>query len=231
VGALATRSNLLRGGALLAFVLGIALLVIGFSCRGSDAPPGSGELKPFDVPISPTIAATSEILTTPTPTPPPFQGAVAKMSLPRLGIDYPIEPIGILPNNELDTPKDALGKIGWYNIYAKPGFGSNAVFSAHVNYYSGDGFKPGPFANLTKVEPGDEIVVEMANGQQYTYKVFKKQRYPVDTIPMGDLIWPKKPDDQEWITLITCGGNAVNVNAQGIGEFDSRDVVVALRVR
>ena len=72
----------------------------------------------------------------------------------------------------------------------------------------------------------------MANGQEYRYRVFRKQRYDVTTIPMGDLISaPEKPAGAEWITLITCGGRfRAYLDGGGPGEYLDRDVVVAERV-
>ena len=65
----------------------------------------------------------------------------------------------------------------------------------------------GPFADLAKIEPGDKIIVVMANGQEYTYEAVFKDRYDVNTIPMGDLIWNQaRPAEEQWVTLITCGG-------------------------
>jgi sortase (surface protein transpeptidase) len=82
------------------------------------------------------------------------------------------------------------------------------------------------------VQPGDQIIVQMDNGTQYTYRVFRKQRYDVSNMPMAELIWPSnKPADKEWITLITCGGNFVPTQSNGLGEYTQRDVVVAERVQ
>ena len=112
----------------------------------------------------------------------------------------------------------------------KPGFGKNAVFSAHVNYNG----RNGPFARLHEAQEGDEVVVQMADGgPTYTYKVFRKQRYTVNNIPMGDLIWtPDRPPNQEWVTLITCScgpGRVYDPDGDGYGECLDRDVVVAMR--
>jgi len=220
------RRNILRSLAAVAFILGALLIVAGFSCSDHGKTPAS--IVPFDVrtPV-PTETTPTEVESTPTVTATPYDGAVERMTIPSLGVDYPIEQIGLLPNNALDTPHDALGKIGWYYIYTKPGFGGNAVFSAHVNY----DFKQGPFANLAKVQAGDEIVVRMDDGTDYTYRVFRKQRYDVNNMPMAELIWPSdRPADKEWITLITCGGNFVPTQSNGLGEYTQRDVVVAERV-
>jgi hypothetical protein len=68
----------------------------------------------------------------------------------------------------------------------------------------------------------------MEDGTRYIYEVFRLDRYDVATIPMGDIIWPNdRPPDEEWITLITCGGTFVQTSSQGWGEYIHRDVVVA----
>lgn len=218
--------------AIFTFVAGLAMLGVGYFYSGED--PQAQAVRPvetFDRTPLPTEAATATATPEPsaTATPTPFDGQVGRLELGRLGISNAIEEIGLIPNtNELDTPHDAINKVGWYHIYDKPGFGGNSVFSAHVNY----NFKDGPFAKLQNVKQDDEIVVQMDGGPTYTYKVFRKQRYDVATIPMGDLIWPKdKPPGEEWITLITCGGRFVATQDNGLGEYRDRDVVVALRVQ
>lgn len=227
--------QLLRSLALVSFVAGIGLLLIGFACSSGD---GEGEaaddgFTPLAATATPTPTQTSPGTTqtataVPTATPTPFDGAVARLRIPRFGVDSAIEAIGIKPNNELDTPKNPHN-TGWYNIYDKPGFGGNAVFSAHVDYFPNI---KGPFNQLAKANIGDEVVVVMEDGTEYVYQVIKRERYRVETIPMGDIIWPKdKPADVEWITLITCGGEFVQTSSNGAGEYLHRDVVVAERVK
>jgi hypothetical protein len=215
--------------AIFTFVAGLSLLVAGFAFSGDQSTGAQpAQTTPFDlrtttVPDTPTPVPTD--VPTATPTPVPFDGAIARMIAPAVGIDNAIEEIGIT-NNQLDTPKDAVNKVGWYYIYPKPGFGQNAVFAAHVNY----NFKQGPFANLAKVKPGDQIMIQMQDGPTYTYEVIFYQRYDVDTIPMGDLIAaPQKPADEEWITLITCGGRFQATQPNGLGEYLDREVVIAKR--
>ncbi len=71
----------------------------------------------------------------------------------------------------------------------------------------------------------------MENGEEYVYEVISKQRYLAESMPMGDIIWaPDRPENEEWITLITCGGEFRATSASGAGEYLHRDVVVAKRV-
>ncbi len=229
----------LRVLAVVSFMAGAALLVAGLFRLG-DSPSSAANSEPVvDIeatrtPTVPPAAASSTspsadgLTATPAPTPTPFDGKVARLKIPRFNVDSSIESIGLLPSNELDTPADPL-KTGWYNIYDKPGFRGNAVFSAHVDYYPDI---RGPFYNLARLALEDEIVVTMENGEEYRYRVIRRKRYEVATIPMGDLIWPKdKPEGVEWVTLITCGGRFQESRPGGPGEYLDRDVVVAERIQ
>lgn len=245
---LLNRKVAFLAAASVAAIGGVVLVVLGLSGTKSAVAPA---ITPFAV----TPSVTPSVTSSPTAAP-PSTAAVARMKIPALGIDYAIEPLGLLPTNELDTPHDANNKIGWYHSYVvtdasgtpsfhfegipdpaqvdgsthilKPGYGTNSVFSAHETW----NFKDGPFKNLYKANPGDLVIVDMDDGTENTYQIFSKQRYDIDSMPMGDLIWPKdRPAGQEWITLITCGGNFVPTPGQnGLGEYTQRDVVIAERI-
>ena len=153
------------------------------------------------------------------------------MRLPSLGVEAPIERIGLVPGrNQLDVPEPR--NVGWYDIYDKPGFGTSSLYSAHKDYWPNI---RGPFYALTELEAGDQIVVVMDDGREYVYEVFFKERYTKDSIPMYDLIWPHKarnpellrPEDEEWIALYTCGGDFVETTERGAGYYIHRDVVIA----
>lgn len=214
---------------LLTLLAGAILALVSIACTGSDsntqeqaAPPAATETATATPSPSATPTQTPE--PTPTPSPTPFAGAISRLSIPRFNVSAPIEELAINELNELDTPKDENRAVGWYYIYDRPGWGGNAVFSAHV-YYGGI---PGPFVNLAKAVKDDIITVTMEDGTEYRYKVISNTRYHRDTIPMGDIIWPgQRPKNSEWITLITCGGQ---LDATG-QQYLSRDVIVAEQTR
>lgn len=225
------QMKVLRGLALLSFAAGVVMLAAGFlfSSDGkarNEPVPASIMATPTPIPSPTPTTAPDE--PTPTPTPPPYDGGVTRLKIPRFKVDSAIEAIGILANNQLDTPRNPRN-TGWYDIdgYGKPGFTENAVFSAHVDYFPNI---IGPFNQISKANLDDEIIVQMDNGLEYHYRVIRRERYPEDSIPMGDLIWPKdRPADKEWITLITCGGDLVQPDRSQPGHYLSRDVVVAER--
>ncbi|MBM4414768.1 MAG: class F sortase [Chloroflexi bacterium] len=152
--------------------------------------------------------------------------AVRWVSAPELGLDHGVESLGLTASNELDSPHDASYRVGWYPAYGLPGQDRNAVLSAHESW----NHMQGPFYFMYKAAPGDEIVVELADGRRVRYEVMSNVRYPLNRLPMGELLWPsKRPASQEWLTFITCGGHIV-YDATGYGEYLDRDVVVARRV-
>lgn len=218
----------LRGLTLLVLVAALSFAVLAVACGDDDAEadnPAPTEA-PTQTPV-PTRTPT-ETPATPTATPTPFDGPVNEIRIPRFDVVSEIEEIGMVPGqNQLDVPKNPHA-TGWYYIYERPGFGGNAVFSAHVDYYPNI---KGPFNRLAEMEEGDEVIVQMANGEEYRYEVFSNVRWHVNEIPMGELIDANdKPDDEEWITLITCGGEFVASSPGGPGQYLHRDVVIARRV-
>lgn len=223
----------LRYLAIGSFVAGAALLIVGFVRPGGDEKAAVAE-ESISIRVTPTATleatptgTTAATFTTaaPTPTPVPYDGVVTRLKIPRFKVDSAIEAIGFVGGtNQLDTPHDPLN-TGWYDLYDKPGFRGNALFSAHVDYWPDI---KGPFNRLHELDAYDEIVVVMDDGREYTYRVIFRERYEVTSIPMGELIAAaEKPEGAEWITLITCGGRFVQTSDEGFGEYLDRDVVIA----
>lgn len=196
--------------------------VVNVAATATPTPP------PVTATATATASATSSPTAVPTATPTPYDGGVARLRIPRFDVNSAIEAIGMKAGtNQLDVPADPHN-TGWYDIYDRPGWDGNAVFSAHVDYFPNI---RGPFYNLASMELDDEVVIVMDNDEQYTYQVISKQRYTVSDIPMGDILWPdNRPEGEEWITLITCGGEFRATSPSGAGEYLHRDVVVARRV-
>lgn len=233
-----------RTTSLLTLAIGAVLIVAGIACSGSDEKQTAATAAPTDTATATsTSTPTTGPTSTPTATPTPFNGGVARFKYPRFGIDAPVDAMATNAQGELDTP--GKGKenttVAWYDqtleskyfVGTKPGWGGNAVFSAHVYYISSAVCPnnprscPGPFQKLAQAVEGDEISVIMENGTEYKYKVIKKNQYTVANVPMGDVVGGAgKPEGKEWITMITCGGS---LDASGL-EYTSRDVVVAERI-
>ena len=89
-----------------------------------------------------------------------------------------------------------LGKdTGWLNGTAFPTRPGNSVLTGHIFDANG---QPGPFANINRLEYGDQIIVHAWN-QQYVYEVRDtKVISPEDTEAV------LKHETASWITLLTC---------------------------
>lgn len=235
--------KLARNISLLTLFAGVALFAAGYACGGGSDKPAAATATSEPATATSTPAPTL----TPTPLPPtatptPFNGKVARFKYPRFGVDAPIEELNVTASGEMDTPKNTNVAVGWYNtdlppggyfLGTRPGWDGNAVFSAHVYYINRSACPnnpmacPAPFQKLAQASTGDEVVIQMENGQEYHYKVISKAQYPAATIDMGKVISPpNRPAGKQWITMITCGGD---LDSSGL-EYVSRDVVVAERV-
>jgi hypothetical protein len=232
-----------RNSSLFMLILAAVLLAAGFACGGGDdkAKETATTAAPSDTATASVASATNTPPPTPSPTPTPYDGGVARMAIPRFGVDAPIEALTVNGNNEMETPAPGkeLTDVGWYDstikpdapfLGTRPGWEGNAVFAAHVFWTS----IPAPFNHVASnyggaaMVTGDDITVTMNNGLVYHYKALgPAKRYNRDTIPMGDIISPPdRPPGKQWITLITCGGQLDSTGQ----EYISRDVLVAERV-
>jgi hypothetical protein len=212
-------------------LLGVAFLATMFGWDGGTPaepdPPTAAPTRTRIPDSTETVAPTTAPLT-PTATATPYGGTVARLQLEAFSVDALVEEVAIDANNVMETPVDPH-KVGWYYIYDRPGWGGNAVFSAHVDYWPNI---KGPFNRLDETEMGDRIHVVMADGTRYIYEVIAIDRYVAETMPTGDIIEPPNlPAGQEWITLITCGGDFVRRSEEGWGDYLHRDVVVARLVQ
>ncbi len=143
--------------------------------------------------------------------------APVRISVPRLGIDGPVIPVGIATDRQLDVP--AALTAGWYRHSALPGGTGAAVIAAHVDY-SG---KPGLFFDLRLTDVGDEIVLEAPDGTRRIYRVTSVQLYDKTELPSTELF---RSDGEHGLHLVTCGGTFDPVTRS----YRGNQVVTALPV-
>jgi LPXTG-site transpeptidase (sortase) family protein len=171
------------------------------------------------------IGDISDVLTpdaTATPVyPTPSNAPVVRLVIPKYGVDAPIQVKGIDANNTMESP-DGPVNVAWYEFTGKPGYGSNAVFSGHVDYID---YGPAVFYNIGSLAPGDTIDVRLDDGTVYTYAVATVNSVSANPTQeeLADIVGPSPTDI---ITLITCGGT-FNTSTH---QYDSRTIVRATRV-
>jgi LPXTG-site transpeptidase (sortase) family protein len=150
------------------------------------------------VPV-PTMSTATQPYEPVAPRTPPAPLPVA-VQIPALGVASSLIPTGVDGNHRLQTPPiDKPEQASWFVGSPEPGENGPAVLLGHVN---GSG-KPGVFARLHRMQPGDEIVVNRDQASAVFYRVrsvekFEKDEFPTERV-YGDTAGPE-------LRLITCGG-------------------------
>lgn len=158
----------------------------------ANAPPSTAQRAAVVEP-TPTPVPTS------TPAPPPPTASPVRMVIPAIGVDAPISVKGLLPDGVMELP-NGPEDVAWYNFTARPGAGSNAVFSGHLDYRN---YGPAVFWRLKELQQGDIVEVRLDDGSVLRYRVSLMTSYEARTAPVAEIVGPSS---KEVLTLITCGG-------------------------
>lgn len=142
------------------------------------------------------------------PTPTPI-AAPARLQIPRLGLDTPIEAVGQTDQGQMDVPQNP-DQVGWYELGTTPGEPGNAVISGHRD----DPVGPAVFWDLEQLAVGDKVLVVDVTGVTHTFTVIETARYAQDAAPLDKIFGFDLERD---LNLITCDG-AWNHKTQRYGE-------------
>lgn len=183
------------------------------------SPDASTPASPADAPVtmSPPAAPTQPAAPAPEPTP---AADPASLSLPALGVDATVVPVGVTDNGEMEVPRD-VGTVGWYRFGPAPGASAgSAVITGHVDDVNQG---PGAFARLGDLQPGDPISVVDVDGRTLSYTVLAREQWPKSQVPL-DRLFDRGGEPR--LVLITCGG-AFDDNVLG---YDDNIAITAVRV-
>lgn len=125
--------------------------------------------------------------------------APVKVRIPTINVDTQVERVGVDSEGRMDVPKDA-GNTSWFGPGFKPGTKGNAVLAGHYDREDGS---PAVFWDLSKLEKGDEIVVEDERGQEFVFLVTNIQDFPYDDFPIEEVFGAYGVPR---LNLITCRG-------------------------
>jgi LPXTG-site transpeptidase (sortase) family protein len=164
---------------------------------------------------------------TPIATPPPSSAPAVRMTIESAGIDGPVVTMGLDADHVPMVP-DNPNDIVWYDFSSRPGWGSNAVFSGHVDWTVNGVPVTGVFYNLRQVQVGDIIKVRLEDGTEYHYKVTGNVAVPYDD---PDALKAMGATPIEMITIITCGGTWVPRWGDPLGgNYTHRQIVRGERI-
>jgi sortase (surface protein transpeptidase) len=178
------RAAVVRGG-LAAGAVGAAVLAAALLGPAPAVPATAAAEVPVPLPL--TVEDTGE--RTPAPT---------RVRVPAVDVDSRLVRLGVDEDRVLVPPAD-FGTAGWFAGGPTPGATGPAVIAGHVDSYEG----PAVFFRLADLAPGDEILVDRADGSTARFEVRAVDRYPKDAFPTEDVYGPTPRAE---LRLITCGG-------------------------
>ncbi len=153
------------------------------------------------------------------PVPPPAADGptISELTIPGLGVDAPVERLGVDKFGRLDVPQDSV-TVGWHPAYSTmPGAEGATFLAAHYEY----GGTPGTFYRLASLQPGETFSLVLDDGEVHEYVITSALDYELGDIDMGALL--RGREGMESVTLMTCSGRFVD------GTYDYRTVVLAER--
>ncbi len=171
------------------------------------ASPTPTALPPTNTPtatFTPSPTATESPTPTITPIHSPAKGNPTRLTIPSIGLDTKVVPVGITEQYDGGVLKRvwqvADYAAGFHEGMAPPGYVGNTVIAGHNNI-RGEVFK-----DLHTLKPGDDIYVWVGDSG-YRYQVSAMYRVLVKGAPTSvqqdNLKWIMPTDDQR-LTLVTC---------------------------
>jgi len=122
-----------------------------------------------------------------------------RLRVPKINIDTDIEYVGMTDGGTMDVPGSST-TAGWWKLGVSPGERGSAVIAGH---YNGENGNPGVFAELDKLKPGDNILVEDDKGKSVSFIVRESRIYKSGE-DAPDVFGQK--DGGSHLNLITCDG-------------------------
>jgi LPXTG-site transpeptidase (sortase) family protein len=125
-----------------------------------------------------------------------------RLSIPAIGINALVEPVGILSNGDIATPTQSPWEnVGWYNAGPRPGERGSAVIDGHLDRPGG---YPAVFWRLRDLHVGDDVLVLSTDGKIRHFHVTRIALYTPQAAPVQDIFGNK---GGTYLNLITCAGD------------------------
>ncbi len=136
-------------------------------------------------------------------------GEVKRLIIPAIGINAPVENVGVLSDGTLEVPKyNPWDGAGWYKNGPLPGEVGSAVIDGHLDRPGGS---PAVFWNLRYLHAGDLVTVVDAQGRTKKFQVDRVQTYTPSAAPLEEIFGN---NSGRHLNLITCAGQWVPAQHQ-----------------
>jgi hypothetical protein len=195
----------LVGCLLLVGFAAMRLLDAGAPVTSGETPASSGTPIPAEAP-SPdrtegSRADTVPRFTIPSDAAPGVAPDPQQLRIPSLGVDAPLDPVGVEPSTgEMEIPEDVTA-VGWYRYGPAPGEPGSAVLAGHVDSRR-QGL--GVLHRLREVEVGAPIEIVDADGNRTRWEVTALRQLPKAELPTEELF---RREGQPTLAIVTCGGS------------------------
>lgn len=125
-----------------------------------------------------------------------------RLLIPVIGVNAPVENVGITPLGDLDTPsRSPWVDTGWYASGPRPGETGSAVIDGHLNR---PGNLPAVFWLLYKLHKGDGVDILDSNGRKLHFQVIDVEYYEPQNAPIQQIFGNASG---KYLNLITCAGD------------------------
>jgi hypothetical protein len=133
------------------------------------------------------------------PSPPAVVPPPVRLAVPALGVDTPVDPVGVGADGSMALPDD-VDRVGWYRFGPVPGAEGSAVLAGHVDSWD-QGL--GALAPLREAAVDDEVLVTDAAGATTRWRVVGREVLEKEALPLDTLF---ARGGAPRLVLVTCGG-------------------------
>jgi Sortase domain len=152
--------------------------------------------RPADEPPVSKPPAEPPPVSVPAPARPTRPAPPLGISIPAVGAQGPVDPVGEVAG-QLEIPPP--GRAGWFDAGPRPGEAGRAVIVSHVDSREG----PALFASLRSLRHGTTILIEDRRGGVHRFRVVHRREIEKASFPVRSVYGPSR---RPVLVLVTCGG-------------------------
>jgi len=139
----------------------------------------------------------------------PAPAPTARLLIPAIGVNAPIESVGVQPNGAMETPRQSpWSDVGLYTGGPRPGDRGSAVIAGHLDRPGGN---PAAFWLLHELHIGDEVQFVDAHDKILLFHVTRIEAYPVQDAPVQVIFGDRTG---RFLNLTTCAGDWIPTQHQ-----------------
>jgi sortase A len=145
------------------------------------------------------------------------------IAIPAIGLaNTPVLSFGLSSDGTIETP-NSIYVTGWYSGSSKPGQSGAMFIYGHIASWT----KYSIFANLSKLQPGNQILITRGDNTIFRYEVVLLRTYQYNDVDMGQVLSAVTPGDPG-LNLMTCAGQVIS--AAGAKVYSQRLVVFTKQI-